>query len=240
MIAALTLAGLLATQSSAEFSLISGKAVTREKIALPAGAVLVVSLDSFGKDGQVNVAEVSQTLNGKQSPLPFQLSVLRSSLKKGNRFGLRAEVVMDGKRMFETARTFMFNPDVKIQPLLQLVKVQPMKGWSMTDKDWTLFAIEGKRLELAGEPPTIRFASKEGKIFGFSGVNRYFGTYASAAPAMQIDPGGMTKMAGEESQMRLESQFVGLLEKVNRAAVEEGELVLSRGEKELLRFRATK
>jgi heat shock protein HslJ len=57
---------------------------------------------------------------------------------------------------------------------------------------------------------------------------------------MQIDPGGMTKMAGEESQMRLESQFVGLLEKVNRAAVEEGELVLSRGEKDLLRFRATK
>ena len=240
MIATLGLAGILATQSAADFLVISGKAVHREKIALPAGAVLVVSLDSFGKDGQANVAEVSQTLSGKQSPLPFQLSVLRSSLKKGNRFGLRAEIVVNGKRIFETGPAVMIHPDLKTQPVLYMGKVQPVRAWSMADKDWTLFAVEGKRIELEGEAPSIRFDSKGGKISGFTGVNRYFGTYASTAPSMQIDPGGMTKMAGEESQMRLETTFVGLLEKVNRATVEEGELVLSRGGKELLRFRAAK
>ncbi len=236
----LAFTGMLVAQAQTGFALISGEAVHRERMAIPAGAVLTVSLDAFDKEGQSNVVEVSQALSGKQSPFPFQLPVQRSAMKSGVRYGLRAEVVLNGKRMFETAKAFMINPNSKIRPVLQLVKVQTVPGWSMADKEWELFAVDGRKLEGIAEPPTIRFDSKETKIFGFAGVNRYFGTYRSTAPSIQIDPGGMTMMAGEEAQMQLESRFVQLLEKVNRATVEEGELILARGEKELLRFRVKK
>ncbi len=236
MISALAVTGILIAQTQSGFELIAGEAVHRERIAIPAGAVLTVSLDAFAKEGQTNVAEVSQTLTGKQSPLPFQLPIPRAAYKKGVRYGLRAEVVLNGKRMFETAKAFMISPNSKIRPVLPLVKVASMAAWSLSEKNWTLFAVEGKKLEGIEEPPTIRFDSRELKINGFGGVNRYFGNYQSEGPLMQIDPGGMTMMAGEEAAMQLESKFIRLLEKVNRGYVEEGELVLSRGEKELLRF----
>jgi heat shock protein HslJ len=48
----------------------------------------------------------------------------------------------------------------------------------------------------------------------------------------------MTLMAGPPAQMRLEQEFVEALAKTNRLTIEEGELILWRGEKELLRFRS--
>ncbi len=51
------------------------------------------------------------------------------------------------------------------------------------------------------------------RVFGFSGINRYFGNYQISGGKFVFDDFGLTQMAGSEEEMTKELQFLDLLRK---------------------------
>ena len=50
-----------------------------------------------------------------------------------------------------------------------------------------------------------------GRVYGFSGINRYFGTYQVSGGKFVFGEFGLTRMAGSESEMTLELKFLDIL-----------------------------
>lgn len=232
---------LAATLTGQAFPNLTGIVTAREKIALPESATLTVSLSRYGANGgQAMVSEIKLVLNGQQLPVAFVLPYQLGKTQRGETFGLTARVVDGDRVFFESNKAVMVIGNDEYKAEVPLVRPAPTPaGWKMEDREWTLRWMEGKEIQ-AERPPTLKFVSTGNKVEAFAGVNRMGGSYRLEGSLLQVDPGAMTKMAGPPELMDLEQNFVRLLPLVNRRAVEEGELVLRRGEVELLRFVSAK
>lgn len=111
--------------------------------------------------------------------------------------------------------------------------------------DWTLDRIVGGDGEVvpadAAARPTLT-VGEDGRLSGFSGVNRYTGSLSVDALARGLfNPGPVaaTKMAGPPAAMDLESQFLETLGRADAYSVEGDVLVLEGGGKGLLHFLKT-
>ena len=52
---------------------------------------------------------------------------------------------------------------------------------------------------------------KGDRVYGFSGINRYFGTYQVSGGKFVFGEFGLTRMAGSENEMTLELKFLDIL-----------------------------
>lgn len=220
---------------SSEVPLITGSVTYRERMALPADAVLTVALDQFEGGEQTNVSEVKMALNGQQVPVMFGIPFTKSSIRSGAQYGMRAEIRSQGRVWFESPRHTMVIANDVYQVRLDLVKAAPMVN-PVLNTTWELFWMNG-RMITASRPPSMRLDSAKSELTGFTGVNRFSGRFTYTAPTIQLDPGAMTMMAGSTAAMEVEKQFLDVMMQSNRATVFEGELTLSRGESELAKFR---
>lgn len=87
---------------------------------------------------------------------------------------------------------------------------------------WILkeMTVEGRRYELTGERPYIRF-EKTGKFGGFASVNRFFGRLAMDDTGLiSPTPLGTTMMAGPDDMAEQERAFLKALEKTIRLYLE--------------------
>jgi putative lipoprotein len=215
---------------------VTGTVGLRERTALPTDAVLEVRLDRFVGSEQTTVSELKMRLAGRQAPFRFALTYVRPPRRPGERFGLTALVSSGGRRLLESPSATMVVTNGRTRAHLVLVRAAAGAPWEVVGPTWELMALDGQRLE-AERKPTLTL-EKGGRFASFAGVNRLSGAWRRTPPWAQIDPGPMTLMAGPPEAMELERRFVEALGRANRLTIEEGELVLWRGEKELARFRA--
>ena len=82
--------------------------------------------------------------------------------------------------------------------------------------------------------PTLTL--EEGNASGFGGCNNFMGGYELDGDSISIGPLAGTLMACEEPKMAAETAYLPALEAADSWAVEDGELVLSSGGEETLRF----
>ena len=75
-----------------------------------------------------------------------------------------------------------------------------------------------------------------GKATGLAGVNRFNGTFKQQDAALTFSPLIATRMAGSESDMKLESEFLTALGQVTAWKADGLYLSLLAGEKEVARF----
>jgi heat shock protein HslJ len=105
--------------------------------------------------------------------------------------------------------------------------------------DWQLVELRGQPAPLgAGDrPATMRFDPDSARISGFSGCNRYFGTYTldGDTPAIAFGAVGMTKMACAQG-MELETQVGEIFRRATRYSLSDGRLTLSDGTSALASF----
>ena len=78
-----------------------------------------------------------------------------------------------------------------------------------------------------------------GNASGFGGCNTFRGGYELDGDSIAIGPLAATLMACEEPKMAAEGAYLPALEAADAWAVEDGELVLSTGGEETLRFSAS-
>ena len=82
--------------------------------------------------------------------------------------------------------------------------------------------------------PTLTL--EEGNASGFGGCNNFMGGYELDGDSISIGPLAGTLMACEEPKMAAETAYLPALEAADSWAVEDGELILSSGGEETLRF----
>lgn len=78
------------------------------------------------------------------------------------------------------------------------------------------------------------------KIYGFSGVNRYFGSFKLDGNKIEISNLAMTKMAGSPEAMRAEQAYLDLLNKAVKFEILKDNLILYTDNNEKLEFVLTK
>ena len=83
--------------------------------------------------------------------------------------------------------------------------------------DWRLINMAGKNMKLQmknEEQITLSFTENE--INGNAGINNYSGTYKISNDNISIQGIGATEMAGPDNLMRIEGEYLALLENVKK------------------------
>ena len=83
--------------------------------------------------------------------------------------------------------------------------------------DWRLINMAEKNMKLQmknEEQITLSFTENE--INGNAGINNYFGTYKISSDNISISAIGATEMAGSDNLMRIEREYLALLENVKK------------------------
>jgi heat shock protein HslJ len=107
--------------------------------------------------------------------------------------------------------------------------LQPAK---LIGGEWVCVTIGGKAA--GGErAPTLTFGD-EGRVTGFSGVNRFSTDYTSATGVVRFGQLVSTKMASDPAHMALERSFLDALTKVDGFSIEAGLLRLRQGKDTLI------
>lgn len=96
--------------------------------------------------------------------------------------------------------------------------------------DWRIIAIEGVEVPAAvadqlAQPLTVSFDIAQGRVSGYSGCNRFSGSYRSADRPFALDRLVSSKMYCE-STAELESQILQALRRVSRFQAERDTLRL--------------
>ena len=76
----------------------------------------------------------------------------------------------------------------------------------------------------------------EGRIFGFSGINRYFGKADINNGAIVVEPLATTKMAGPQDRMIIEDQYLTILKSAKTIEIKNDSLILTNERGETLIF----
>lgn len=201
---------------------ISGTVTYRERFAVPNDSTVEVTLLRGGR----TAATLTMPTDGRQVPFEFAFARPRGE----GELTLTARIRSAGRTFFATAA-----PVRVLRGRPTPVRVVRARGDSVLEgRRWTLVSMEGG--EIGERPPTIEFLPS-GVVTGFAGVNRFSGTRSGAWPAIRIDPGAMTKMAGTEAQNRVEQTFTRLLREVDGADVNGETLTLWSLGRAVLRFR---
>ena len=83
---------------------INGTVSYRERIALPEGALVTVTLEdiSLADAPALVIGKHRFETNGQQVPIPFSLDFDSRKIKQGHRYNVRAKIEVDGRLRFTT------------------------------------------------------------------------------------------------------------------------------------------
>ncbi len=122
LLAVLTLLLALAGPAVAERVLLSGEVTYRERIALPPGATLSVSLIDLAAPARSRISASAPIASPGQVPLTFNLGFDESIVLPGNSYALNAEIIDAGGRVvFRNAEPYAVAPLALSGPISILV-----------------------------------------------------------------------------------------------------------------------
>lgn len=217
--AVVMLLAALAPSAAVDRLAITGKVFYREKLLLPAGTTLSVSLLDLDRNGKVLVSVDAVTADRGRSPLDFSLNVAPNLLRADGHYGLSAEIVTSGQRLwFKSEAPVPVDPAALELPVELLVAAAGQKPLEETeisrffDRDMEVVELSGAAL-VDDRYPTLRF-SADLRASGQSGCNSWFAQATLDGDAISFSPAAATRMAclgdGLGAQ---ESAFFAALEK---------------------------
>ena len=105
--------------------------------------------------------------------------------------------------------------DIKV-PFISSAKTESSSSTSSTPVFASLKEqLNGREFTIVSEGynKQVSIGFKGDRVYGFSGINRYFGNYQISGGKFVFDDFGLTQMAGSEEEMTKELQFLDLLRK---------------------------
>jgi heat shock protein HslJ len=112
---------------------------------------------------------------------------------------------------------------------------RPTMTWSLTGTVWKLVELNGQAVG-SSKLPSLTLDAATGRVSGLAGVNRYSGTFKQQDAAISFGPLAVTKMAGPEKDMKIETEFLAALPRVTAWKLDGLMLSLFAGETEVARF----
>ena len=101
-------------------------------------------------------------------------------------------------------------------------------GGNVKKSNEDISKIYSKEYVLENSKITINF--EKDRVYGFSGVNRYFGTFTADKDQIKIGNLGSTLMMGDIKDMEMESQYLKSLSQVNKIIIEGNTVTLTDGQ----------
>jgi len=231
---------------------IEGSVIYRERVALPPDAEIHIFLEDVARmDVPSDVIATIRIVPQGGPPWPFSLAYDPRKLHDRGRYVLRARIEVDGRLLFISTRhipAFDSAAGSPIEILVSRVGSSPTGGRtsaltpdvSLTDTYWKLTAIDDQPAALgAGERELhMVLTSAENHVWGFSGCNRFTGSYERDDSRLRFEPLAATRMACMDG-MEQEQRFLEALGEVVRFTISGDSLALYTGdERLLLRFKA--
>ena len=109
----------------------------------------------------------------------------------------------------------------------------------LLNTSWKLIDISDRKMRkiLTTNETRITLNFSEDRIHGDSGVNNYFSNYIMASDIIMIGPIGSTKMAGPDNFMRLESQYLNILQNSKKIKLDNNRLIFMTDDGKTLTFK---
>ena len=221
----------------------TGTVAYRERIALPADAVIQVQLSDVSRqDAPASViAETTFTAAGRQVPFPFELRYRPDRIEPNHSYAVRATIRGEGRLLFTTDVVHHVitrgNPDE-----VSLMLVSAGGGPRPSRMPAASSVPPGKLEDLGGagvidnSMATLEFP-ESGKVAGRGSCNRFFGSVEISGESIKFGQLGSTRMACPEAVMNQESRYFQALEAAERYTRNGDELlVYAQGFDKPLRF----
>ena len=225
---------------------IEGAVVYRERMLLPPDAQIEIQLQDVSRaDALATVLAVVNMAADGAPPYPFTIDYDTSTIDARMRYALRATIHSGDRLMF--TNTDYIDPFSK-GPVEVLVRRVPAGSVpsvaTLEDTQWQLETLSGVSAPLgAGDKPIdLMFMPDEQRAVGFSGCNRYFGSYAlegdaTAGNPLTLGPLAGTMMACMEGD-DVERDYLKVLASTTAFRIEGNTLLLMNAEEVVASFSA--
>ena len=156
---------------------IKGTLLYRERMLLPTGSSVTVTLEDLPYTDIPSTVIATTTFQApKASPIAFTLTYDSDAIQKNRRYTLKATITHKGNTLFRSVN----HVDPFKTPLTILLKrsAEQKQNASIADIHWKLLHIEGATIASSEKLKDPNFILKKGnKVIGFTGCNRFVGTY---------------------------------------------------------------
>jgi len=249
--AAASIAGIARAEEDTAPPKITGTVAYRERIALPPDAIVRVRLEAAAAPEMParRVAEITIPTEGRQVPIPFELTYRASDIHSQTRYQVRATISSGDKALFASRTPYPVitkgaptKLEILVQPAGAGRKAQPVVSTTsvgLGGTAWKLVAL-GETPALAppeGQEASLVFEGRERRISGSTGCNRFMGTYTPGEGyGLKLEPNGMTLMACAGPVTQQETSFLEAMRSTTAYRIEGAKLELLAGDRVVARF----
>lgn len=222
--------------------LVSGTVTYRERMALPADAVVEVWITDVTPGVITNMAllgEATVQSAGRQVPIPFEIRFEPSRVAAGHLYAVKATIRSGGEILFESeSGTQVITQGNPTQVELRLVGASTTPapdGGGLVGTKWLLEDLGGAGV-IDNAQATLEF-TEEGKVAGRGTCNRFFGSVTTSGETIGFSRVGSTMMACAAASMDQERKYLSALQKAQRYSRNGSQLLIySEGMVAPLRF----
>ena len=243
---------------------LAGEAFYRERMLLPPGAELLVTLEDVSKMDVAStvIASSTQVLTGAP-PYQFTLDYAAADIDSRMQYSLRAKIMLDDKLLFtstERLDPFKQTDDAIVIQLnmvgsataepqtapaheadtgLAVVSVNPLA--ELTNTYWKLLSLNETVVVMTEEQEReafLQLRDDNRSVKGFAGCNAFTGSYTVNGNGLSLGPLAATRKACAAG-METESEFLQVLEGTAYYSIHEEALtLLNKRKKPVARFAA--
>lgn len=225
---------------------IKGMVVYRERMLLPPDAQIEVQLQDVSKaDALATVLTVVNMAAEGAPPYPFVIEYDSSIIDARMRYALRATIHSGNQLMFTNTDYIDPFSNSPVEVLVRRVPADPKPATAtLEDTQWQLKTLSGNLAPpgAGAKPIDLVFMAQEQRAAGFSGCNRYFGSYvlegeSVAGSPLTLGPLAGTMMACAEGG-DLERDYLQVMSTVTAYQIEGNTLLLLNAEDVVASFSA--
>lgn len=230
-------ADLPESEGTTAMKTLSGSVLYRERIALPPGATVSVTLeDSSRMDVAATVIAQSTVPANGAPPYPFELEYDPAKITEKGRYGLRAKIEADGQLLFTTDQFLPAFDESRTGPVEILVRSsggagsRPQPGKpvaSLSGTEWTVREIDGVAATPGAGDKDLQIAFSDEGVSGFAGCNSFTGSFDTSGDSLTLGPLAATQRACIDNDVSAqEIKFLAALAEVDTYAIEGDTLLL--------------
>ena len=224
-------------QLNGQTIVVNGSVAYRERIAMPTGSVVTITLNDVSRAdiASTELARQSIVTSGEQVPIAFELTVDQDALRPGMTYALRAVIRDSDDELLWTTDTVHrvepAPPESVIQmgtiPLVRVAGSATTSGEVSTGLDgtrWAVVTIADHRVNDNSRAELI-FGS-DGSLSGNASCNSFSGSYSLSDQELTVGQLAVTMMACPDQLSELERNFLSILTGTSRFSINAEGLML--------------
>ncbi len=246
LLLSLVLGGCMETGTDKAMKTLNGEVFYRERMMLPPGSTLTVTLEDVSRMDVAAETLASVTYTPETAPpYGFTLEYDPEQIQANHRYALRARINSGDQLMFINMEHVPAFAIPEGQPVRMLVRRVPgqrniRSSTPLIQTHWKLTGIGEKALpeDMGAQQPFLEIQKKEQRILGFAGCNSFTGYYELSRTQVELLGLASTRKYCEK-HMDIEQAFKESLAKVSFWKAKDKQLELySQNDELLLTFSA--